>query len=228
MFFAPVVDGELLPEPPLAAVARGAAREVELIIGTTADEMHLFSLVPGFGSEVPDAVIPGLLAAFLPGPPETARARAGALLRLYEGAGQDRFFRLQTDINLFVPATRLAEAQSRHQPRTFMYRFSWRSPLQGGRLGACHALDVPFALGTFSLPTVRDFAGAGPDAERLAHAVMDAWAAFARSGDPSHPGIPPWPAYAPPRRATLELGALCRVVDAPDEARRRAFSEGSA
>jgi para-nitrobenzyl esterase len=228
MFFAPVVDGEVLPEPPLAAVARGAARDVELIIGTTADEMHLFALVPGFGAEIPDAVIPALLAAFLPGPPDTARARADALLPLYEGAGQERFFRLQTDLNLFVPATRLAEAQSRHQPRTFMYRFTWRSPLRGGVLGACHALDIPFALGTYELPELRAFAGEGPDAERLAHAMMDAWAAFARSGDPSHPGIPNWPAYAAPRRATLELGARLRVVDAPDEARRRAFTEGPA
>jgi para-nitrobenzyl esterase len=105
-----------------------------------------------------------------------------------------------------------------------MYRFTWRSPLHGGRLGACHALDVPFALGTYGLPKVRDFAGAGPDAERLAHAMMDAWVAFARHGDPSHPGIPAWPAYASPRRATLELGATCRVLEAPDEARRRAFS----
>jgi para-nitrobenzyl esterase len=228
MFFAPVVDGEVLPELPLAAVARGAARDVELIIGTTADEMHLFALVPGFGAEVPDAVIPALLAAILPGPPETARARADALLRLYEGAGQDRFFRLQTDLNLFVPSTRLAEAQSRHQPRTFMYRFTWRSPLRGGALGACHALDVPFALGTYELPALRAFAGEGPDAERVAHAMMHAWAAFARSGEPSHPGLPRWPPYAPPRRATMELGSACRVVDAPDEARRRAFTEGAA
>ena len=71
-----------------------------------------------------------------------------------------------------------------------MYRFSWRSPLHGGKLGACHALDVPFALGTFALPKLRDFAGAGPEAERVAHAMMDAWVAFARSGDPSHAGHP--------------------------------------
>ena len=55
---------------------------------------------------------------------------------------------------------------------------------------------------------------------------MDAWLAFARSGDPSHAGIPRWPRYAPPERATLELGDPCRVRRAPDEARRRALSEG--
>jgi para-nitrobenzyl esterase len=227
MFFAPVVDGEVLPEPPLTAIARGAAREVELVIGTTADEMRLFTLVPGF-AEIPDALLPRLVAARLPGPPESAPARAEALLRHYPGSGGERFLAFETDASLFVPSTRVAEAQSRHQPRTFMYRFTWRSPLRAGQLGACHALDVPFALGTYALPELRDFAGAGPEAERVAHAMMDAWAAFARSGDPSHPGIPPWPPYAPPRRATLELGAPCRVVDAPDEARRRAFTEGAA
>ena len=227
MFFAPVVDGETLPEPPLVAVARGAAREVELIIGTTADEMLLFTLVPGFG-DVPEAVLPQLVATRLPGPPETALARAQKLLDHYTGSGAERFFAVETDASLFVPSTRLAEAQARHQPKTFMYRFTWRSPLHGGRLGACHALDVPFALGTYELPKVCDFAGAGPEAARVAHAMMDAWVAFARRGDPSHPGIPAWPAYAPPRRATLELGAPCRVVEAPGEARRRAFTEGFA
>ncbi len=227
MFFAPVIDGELLPEAPLAAIARGAAPEVELIIGTTADEMLLFTLVPGFG-EIPDAVLPQLVATRLPGPTETALARAEALLAHYPGRGVERFFAVETDASLFVPSTRLAEAQSRRQPRTFMYRFTWRSPLHGGTLGACHALDVPFALGTFALPKLRDFAGSGPEAERVAHAMMDAWVAFARSGDPSHPGIPTWPHYAPPRRATLELGVPCRVVDAPGEERRRAFTAGSA
>ena len=224
MFFAPVIDGELLPEAPLAALTRGAAREVELIIGTTADEMLLFMLVPGFG-EIPDAVLPQLVATRLPGPAETALARAEALLAHYPGHGVERFFAVETDASLFVPSTRLAEAQSRHQPRTFMYRFTWRSPLHGGRLGACHALDVPFALGTFALPKLRDFAGAGPDAERVAHAVMDAWVAFARRGDPSHPGIPSWPPYTALRRATLELGVPCRVVEAPGEERRRAFTQ---
>jgi para-nitrobenzyl esterase len=103
-----------------------------------------------------------------------------------------------------------------------MYRFGWRSPLG---LGACHALDVPFALGTYALPGLREFAGSGPAVERVAAATMDAWLAFAKSGDPSHPGIPRWPRYAPPERATLEIGDPCRVLEAPCEARRRAFSE---
>jgi para-nitrobenzyl esterase len=223
MFFAPVIDGELLPATPLAAVRAGAAREVELIVGTTAEEMRLFTLLPGFG-ELPEATLPQLVAARLPGPPDTALARAERVLALYAGAKTptERFFAVETDASLFAPSTRLAEAQSRHQPRTFMYRFSWRSPLG---LGACHALDVPFALGTLGRPLLREFAGAGPAAERVAAATMDAWLAFAKSGDPSHPGIPRWPRYAPPARLTLEIDDPCRVLEAPCEAQRLAFSE---
>jgi para-nitrobenzyl esterase len=55
--------------------------------------------------------------------------------------------------------------------------------------------------------------------------MMDAWVAFARSGDPAHAGIPDWPAYDVPRRATLEFAASCRLLEAPAEERRLAFSE---
>ena len=42
--FLPVVDGVLLPEHPLAAVANGAAAGVDLVIGTNRDELTLFGL----------------------------------------------------------------------------------------------------------------------------------------------------------------------------------------
>ena len=35
---------------------------------------------------------------------------------------------------------------------------------------------------------------------------------FARTGNPSHPGIPEWPPYDVERRATRILDAECRVA----------------
>jgi para-nitrobenzyl esterase len=100
-----------------------------------------------------------------------------------------------------------------------MYLFTWQSPMEGGALGACHALDLPFTFGTLDAPGMEAFAGAGPEAERLSASVRAAWTAFARGGDPSPPGLA-WPPYDARRRATLELGASCRVLDAPlDEER---------
>jgi para-nitrobenzyl esterase len=225
MFFAPVVGGDTLPERPLVAIARGAAREIALIIGTTADEMRLFQLVPGFGA-MPEAALAPLVASRLPGAADARAAAAQRIVAAYPGAtALERFLALETDASLFVPSTRLAEAQARVQPRTFMYRFTWRSPLHGGALGACHALDVPFALGTHSAtPALRAFAGEGPAARRVAHRMMDAWSAFARGGDPSHGGIGAWPRYEPSRRATLELGDPCQLAEAPNEERRRLWA----
>ena len=224
MFFAPVVDGEVLPEEPMAAIRGGAARDVELVIGTTAQEMQLYHLLPGF-ADVPEAFLPQFLATRLPGPADTALERAATLLHAYQEPGLeglDRFFAIETDASLFVPAARLAEAHAAYQPGTFMYRFAFPSPMEGGKLGACHALDVAFALG--NTDRVSHFAGAGAATRRVSEAMMAAWSGFAKTGDPSPPGLE-WPRYEPTRRATLVLDDPPCVVDAPNETRRRAWDQ---
>jgi para-nitrobenzyl esterase len=232
MFFAPVVDGKVLPELPLEAVRRGAARDVALVIGTTADEMMLYG-----GDEppgVPDAARAAMLASQLPGEGAAREAAARRLLALYrEGRAargesadaRDVFYAVMTDLHLRVPAARLAEAHARAQPDTWMYLFAWRSPLRGGAYGACHALDLPFTFGTLDAPGMREFAGGGPAAERLAGQLMDAWLAFARDGDPAHAAIGPWPRYDAARRATMRFGEACGVELAPQEAERAVWDE---
>ena len=107
----------------------------------------------------------------------------------------------------FVLASeRLADSQS--QPQIFSYTFNWKSPAYGGVLGSCHALDIPFTFGRQAM--MPDFAGSGPDADALAHLVMDSWTAFARSGDPSTPEWN-WPAYNTETRSRVMLGqGACR------------------
>jgi para-nitrobenzyl esterase len=230
MFFAPVVGGASLPEWPLRAIAAGCARDVAVVIGTTADEMRLFQLVPGFGA-MPESALPAFVAAKLAGPREARRSAAEKLVAAYaDGSVLDRFFALETDASLFVPSARLAESHARAGGAAWMYRFDRRSPLRGGALGACHALDVPFALGTFaSTPALRAFAGADAGAARVAHAMMDAWSAFARSGDPAHAELAcGWPRYDAAARATLVLDDPCRVVLAPNEANRARWADALA
>jgi para-nitrobenzyl esterase len=54
---------------------------------------------------------------------------------------------------------------------------------------------------------------------------MDAWIAFARSGDPSHPDLPGgrFEPYDLARRSTLVLGRECAVELDPASAERRAW-----
>jgi len=229
MFFAPVVDDASLPEWPTRAIAAGSARGVDLVIGTAAEEMRLFQLVPGLGA-LPESALAPTVASKLPGPSEARRDAARKIVAAYtSGSAQDRFFALETDASLFVPSAELAASHASVHTNTRMYRFAWRSPLRAGELGACHALDVPFALGTYAdTQELRAFAGSDAAAAKLAHAMMDAWSAFARCGDPSHAGIGDWPRYDAERRATLELGAESRIVLAPNEARRRLWADALA
>jgi para-nitrobenzyl esterase len=55
--------------------------------------------------------------------------------------------------------------------------------------------------------------------------MQDAWLAFARTGRPRAAGLPEWPAYAPPRRATMVFADEPQVVDAPQEVERAVWDE---
>jgi len=185
--------------------------------------MQLYHLSPEF-ADVPETLLPRYLAGRIGGSEAGRLERAAALLEAYAAPrleGPDKFFALETDASLFIPATRLAEAQAVHQARTFMYRFDFRSPLEGGKLGACHALDVAFALGNTG--RVPHFAGSDETTRRLSISMMEAWSSFARTGDPSMHDLR-WPRYAAADRATMIFDDPCRVSHAPNESRRRAWA----
>jgi len=65
--------------------------------------------------------------------------------------------------------------------------------------------------------------GDRPENAELAAQVSEAWLAFARTGDPNHPGLPTWPAYDTTRRATMLFDTTCRVVEDPDGDERKAW-----
>jgi len=222
MPFVPVVDGALLPEWPVEAVARGAARDVDLVVGTTTCEMQLFGLVDEPAALTRSEVLRRLVLE-LPGPGDAARVLE-AFRAIRPGASEaELLYAIQSEVRLRYHSIRLAEAQALHRSRSYMYRFTWRSPFDGGKLGSCHALDLPFTFGTLDSPGMAAFAGSGPVVERIAGDWMDAWLAFARSGDPSHARIGAWPAYSAARRATMALGERCGVELAPLEAERAAL-----
>ena len=66
--------------------------------------------------------------------------------------------------------------------------------------------------------------GNGPGAQALARKMATAWANFARTGNPSQPGLA-WPAFTPNRGATMVFDEPCAMVDDPDgEARKLLLS----
>ena len=99
------------------------------------------------------------------------------------------------DIAFRLPTLRMAEARAGRGANNWMYLFTRPSPVQGGRLGAAHAMDIPFVFGTIDAPGVDQLIGDGPDRAALSRAMQDAWIAFAKTGDPSHAEVPAWPRW---------------------------------
>ena len=227
--FQPVIDGELIPREPLAAILDGEARDVPLLVGTNLDEARLFAPLDPEAGVLDEAALLARCEPAMPGGREAAREAVavyrGARAARGEGVEPgDLWFAIETDRTMRHPAMRLAALQAARQPQTYAYLFTWPSPAMGGLFGACHGLELPFVFGTLGHPLLRPFAGRGPEAAALATRVQDAWIAFARSGRPGHAGIGDWPPYDAEGRRTMILDRRCRVEAAPREA-ERAFWE---
>jgi len=229
--FVPVVDGEVIPRDPFAAIQDGLSRDVAVLIGTTLEEMKLFGLMDMEARTLDGASLLARCERNIPGhgrgvveayrQARTARGESVAPPELWCAIETDRIFRR--------PAMRLAELQRVHQPDVYTYLFTWVCPLMEGFLGACHAIDLAFVFGTLASPTIAGFSGTGPEAAALSERVRDAWVRFARTGNPGHPGLPFWPAYDATSRATMLLGRECTLEERPREAERRvwdAITEG--
>jgi para-nitrobenzyl esterase len=222
MPFHPVVDGSFVVEEPLFGLARGRAASIEMVLGTTADEMRLFAQGM-FGLERDRLV--ELLFPIISGAAgaDTERTRVAALITGYErllaGKGlADVAAAIMTDGLMRLPAEEAVAAQAVHQPRTFAYSFAWRPGGDASALGAFHAVDLPFTFGTFDQAGWADFLGAGRGARRLSAVVRTAWATFARDGAPTADcGWPPWD---PVRRRTLVLDDPPTCADDPLSDRR--------
>jgi len=145
-----------------------------------------------------------------------------------EATPDDLLNAIITDHVFRIPATRLAEAQLHAQRRAgrpeavHLYRFDYASTAFEGRLGSCHALEIPFVFHNLDKGGVELFCGEAPPTT-IADAMHDAWIAFARTGDPGHGGIPEWPTYDEERRATMCFDAPTRLVDDPDGTERAAW-----
>ena len=191
--FLPVVGDDVLPRAPLAALADGVGSEVEVLIGTNAEEMNLYFVPTGIKRWLPGLLARYALSRVQPNSREFLKAyglgkrgrRAG---EVYTDTLNDLVFRL--------PARRFAAA---HRGRTHFYEFGWRSPALNGELGACHAIEIPFVFNTLaSCSGPRGFVGSNPP-QGLADSVQAVWVGFARNGALR------WPEYDPDGRQVYAL-----------------------
>ncbi|WP_433230418.1 carboxylesterase/lipase family protein [Actinomadura formosensis] len=192
MSLTPVLDGELLTRRPEDAIAAGAGRDVDLLIGYTSEEFRLFLMPTGLAAQLTDEAV-GVVAAGMGVPSGLPAAYRDRYPDMTAG---ELMATIITDSLFRVPANRAAAGHAASGGRTWMYEFGWRSPNHD--LGACHALELGFVFDNLSAGT-GGMAGPNPP-QALADRMHRAWAGFAGTGDPG------WERFDPSTRAVRMFG----------------------
>jgi para-nitrobenzyl esterase len=214
--FAPVIGTADLPETPSDAIAKGSAARVPFMIGCTKHEANFFLATMGADRQsiTEEQLVPRL--SRLVG--ERAPALMAGLRKNHpDFTPGDILVRAMTDSFARFTSTKVAEAHIHGGGApTFMYQFEWESPALP-HLQSCHGIDGGFYFdNTEALGMTAGYA----DALQLAAKCSAAWAAFARSGNPSNPELGDWPQYSKEARATMILSNGIRIENDPMAADR--------
>ena len=84
-------------------------------------------------------------------------------------------------------------------------------------------MDIPLVFDNIAQPESRT--GTEANAQKVADQMSEAFIAFARSGNPAHPGIPQWRPYELAARSTMVFDAESQLVDDPRGEERKLFAK---
>jgi len=177
----PILDATIFPEGPAKAFAAGHEQKVPYIAGGNSWEASLF-------------------------PNNTPLDNAGALkdkiVAAYGSPADLKMVQwdLATESMVIEPDRLLARLHAKNGLKTFIYYDSYIPASQRAAIhGLAHGGELMYVFG--NLPDKdrvqgnRTIPAATPDDRKLSAALTDAWAAFAKTTDPSTPAAP-WPAYS--------------------------------
>jgi para-nitrobenzyl esterase len=242
--FVPVVDGHTHPAQLWAPEMQHLSAQVPLLVGYC-DQDSSWGLGSLLQAEpASDAALKSLLLS---------HARRGNGRQLTESdydhliqhyrtksprsSRLDLLVRITTDLSLLRTSTLMTERRihAGHAP-TYLWDFDWQTPFMGG-LWALHGIEIPFVFGNMHVNVAWDDNDteaarnkADPKGVRfgLSDRALAAWASFARSGSPTTPALPTWPAYSLEQRSTMILAAQSRVLNDPSGAERKVIMEMTA
>jgi para-nitrobenzyl esterase len=226
MTLVPVVDGTLLPQPPLRALEQGAAAHIPLLVGYTRDEWNLFLRLPGAEKIMANESVRnidklGLIKLCEKNLPGMGERAANLYEKIIKGRNPgasftDLFSAFESDRVFRIPSLRIGELQSSHSNDVFMCQFNWDK----GLLGACHASDIPLVFGCADNGVGQFLTGGGEGAKKLSKAVQSSWIAFARSGNPATDRVGQWPPFKRDTRKTMCFDETIQLQDDPLEQER--------
>ena len=214
----PWVDGAVVASHPFDPQAPALAAKVPMLIGTTLHEFSSASMMPDprtlteewLTTEVAKTygdAAGKIVAAFKSGHPGALPFELAAII------GATTIFRMS--------AVRQAQLQATNAP-AYLYWFAWKTPVLDGIPLAYHCAELAFAFD--NIDRCANSTGGTQEARDLAAKVSQAWIQFARTGNPSHAGLPRWPAVSAQTLPTMIFDTRCEVQNDPDAAERATLS----
>lgn len=200
--FGPTMDGEILVQQPFQPSFSELSKDIPLLIGSTFNELQRTYYVEQpsvneacgilrqtYGDKTDDYI-----AAFKKAYPEFDTPA--------DWLSVDQMFRPNT------VATADARADE-HAAPVYTYMFAWKSPVEGGRMGAAHAYELPFVFHTTEVS--QQYLGEETDEIRaLADKMSGAWVSFAKTGKPVVDGFD-WKPYSSKGGDVMYFGKECSL-----------------
>jgi para-nitrobenzyl esterase len=211
--FSPVIDGDYLPQHPVAAFKDGSAHPVPLIIGTNDREGSVF-----FGRRRILATTPtridGLLGA-------TTNAGATLMRSTYGLPNRRRALDFGGDFAFWFPTYQIAQYHSAVAP-TWVYRLDYAPPLlKAVSIDATHGADLLTVFGRTRswVGRLTTLFGGAKALAGVSDRMQDAWIRYATDGTVDAT----WPQYGAEARANYIFDTEDRVELDSRADRRRAW-----
>ena len=222
VYFGPVLDMKWLVRHPFWPDANPLSQNIPLILGNTRDETRAF-IPPGSPKladlswdNLAERLAPELRVDVLP---DWVISQFRAHYPTW--SPRDIFWAASTASRSWRGQVIEAEARARADMPTWVYQVNFASPTEPER-GAPHTMDIALAFGTLQAPG--SFTGTGDGARKASKAVMEAFVAFATTGNPNASGHPSWPQYRLDKRSTMIFDVDSRVEDNPRQWERELFA----
>jgi para-nitrobenzyl esterase len=208
--FSPTVDGRTVTLRSFYDVAPDVSKNVPMLIGNVSEEGNRMSSRPtedewhaALGRVWGESKASALIAAMKKKYPEKS-----VRLLSYGVNGVNSRNNVQRMVKL--------KYEQKGAP-VYQYYFTWQSPMLEDA-GAWHTAELAFCFDN----TKRCEQGTGntPEAQALARKMASAWVNFARTGNPSQPGLV-WAPSDAARCQTMVFDNRCHMVDDPDGDLRR-------
>jgi para-nitrobenzyl esterase len=210
--YSPVVDGIVLPKGPWQPDGPAVSAGVPMIIGSTRTETTAL-----LGDNHPEyftldeTSLPRNLAGWIPDR-DIPRVIAGFRRLMPSASASDLFFAITTDRRVRQQAWAQAERKAAQgSAAVWLYELDWATPVDGGKWGSPHSLDLAFVFDNVAKSD--SMVGTGSEPQMLANQMSSAWIAFARNGNPNTSAVPTWAPFSATQRATMVFNTTSRVVN---------------